>query len=43
MQVPSASLLPPLQIPCKSHFPPILRNGGETVLKRTWNGIITVA
>ena len=28
----------PLQIPCKSHFSPILRNGLTTDLQRTWNG-----
>ena len=31
----------PMQIPCNSHFPPILRNGPETDLKRRWNGPIT--
>ena len=31
----------PLQIPCKSHFPPILRNRLGTDLKRTWNGSTT--
>ena len=31
----------PLQVLCKSHFSPILRNGLETDLKRTWNGGIT--
>ena len=28
----------PLQIPCKSHFSPIIGNGLGTDLKRTWNG-----
>ena len=32
-----------MQIPCKSHFSPILRNGPEAVLKRTWNGGIAKA
>ena len=32
------SYVSPLQIPCKSHFSPIPRNGPETDLKRTWNG-----
>ena len=27
-----------MQIPCKSHFPPIPRNGPETDLERIWNG-----
>ena len=29
----------PMQIPCKSHFPPNLRNGPETDLQRTYNGL----
>ena len=28
----------PLQIPCKSHFSPIIGNGLGTDLQRTWNG-----
>ena len=28
----------PLQVLCKSHFSPILKNGLTTDLKRTWNG-----
>ena len=34
-QVPSYSYAIPLQIPYKSHFRPILRNGLEADLKRT--------
>ena len=30
-----------MQIPCKSHFSPILRNGPETDLERYYNGGIT--
>ena len=38
IQVPCSSLANPYQIPTKSHFPPILRNGLVTDLKRTCNG-----
>ena len=37
----SPPLVAPMFLPCNSHFPPILRNGPETDLKRTWNGITT--
>ena len=32
----------PLQIPCNSHFPPIIGNGFTTDLQRTCNGPITI-
>ena len=35
--LPSSHVIP-LQVLCKSHFSPILRNGLTTDLKRTWNG-----
>ena len=31
----------PLQIPCESHFPPIIGNGLTTDLQRTYNGLGT--
>ena len=40
LHVPSNSQVIPLQIPCKSHFPPIIGNGLTTDLQRTWNGPI---
>ena len=39
LQVLSNSQVIPLQIPCKSHFSPILRNGLTTVLQRFCNGL----
>ena len=38
---PPVSYVIPLWFLCKSHFPPILRNGPETDLKRTYNGPTT--
>ena len=35
--LPSSHVIP-LQVLCKSHFSPILRNGLTTDLKRTYNG-----
>ena len=38
---PPVSYVIPLWFLCKSHFPPILRNGLETDLERTYNGLTT--
>ena len=37
----SKSQASPMQVLCKSHFSPILRNGPETDLERYYNGGIT--
>ena len=39
----STSYITPLQISCNSHFPPILGNGLETDLERTYNGPTVMA